>query len=277
MSSGGQGTSFGAGPAGTGGYQPAPTRPTYQQTPGVISDPYRNFGMQPPRYMDGGGMLPQAISDPYREFGNPTMQPLTPTGGLTPAGQFGGQPGAVGANGQSFGAIDPRTGRPSGMPTLQGNAFNPAANQWGDYQQREGDGLWGTDAQGINRVNGHVFAPSGLTSGNTDFANWMNRFAPQFAQQNGPINQGRAYVGPQGPQTMMGAGQMPGSMGATNGLGRGGMPPGFDPSRGMPYGAPSNGPGMPPNPLTRSAPSMPNQMPQGIDPRTGRPYGLKTF
>lgn len=246
--------------------------PTNMQTGGPDYSRQAPPPTQLPRFMDTGGMLPPRMSDPFTQSAPPpTMQ----------GGVRDGQ-GNVYASREST----PRA--------YTGGAFNPAANQWGDYSQATGDGLWGTDAQGINRVNGHVFAPSGLTSGNTDFANWMARFAPQYAQQNGPINQGRAYVGPQG---MSGAGQMPGSMGATNGLGRGGTPPGLLDPRGMPGGphgmfgsgggsqgggggmfhrpnVTSYGPGTPPatSGISRTDPSQP---PPVIDPRTGQPvnYG----
>ncbi len=148
--------------------------------------------------------------------------------------------------------------RNSSPRAATGGAFNPAANQWGEYGQATGDGLWGTDAQGINRVNGHVFAPSGLTSGNNDFANWMGRFAPQFAQQNGPINMGHAFVGAPGAPA---AGDTRGGSvgtGGQSGIGR--DTSGFTPGDGT-MGQPM------PSGLGRGA----EQRPLQIDPRTGRP------
>lgn len=242
-----------------------------------------------PAPMGTGGYTPRS------QFGGNDMRIPPDQGGIRLPGSFetGGLTPAPQAQAPQPGGIDPATQRPYGMQTLQGNAFNPAANQWGDYQQATGDGLWGTDANGINRVNGHVFAPSGLNSGNNDFSNWLNRFAPQFAQQNGQINRGQAQTwgpppgmggdirgGSTGGGGMSGLGRntssfLPGAgtpgMPMGNGLGRPPMPPPFDPNRSFPGANPllSNGPGAPP------ASPPPSPPPGTIDPRTGRPYGMK--
>lgn len=191
----------------TGGvsYQPPPPPPTLDVAgpTRLAVDPYQDYSPPPPTMEPRMGRPPG--SDDLTGFGRPQQPPtMAPQGGV------------MGADGQRY------ADRNSSPRAYTGGAFNPAANQWGDYSQRQGSGLFGTDAQGINRFNGNVFAPSGLNSGNNDFANFLERFAPQFQRQNGPINMGRAQTwgAPQG--------VLQGSPRGAGGINRGNGPQ-FDP------------------------------------------------
>lgn len=232
--------------------------PTNMQTGG----PYTRQAPPPtqlPRFMDTGGMLPPRMSDPFSQSAPPpTMN------------------GPRDAQGNVY------AGRESTPRAYTGGAFNPAANQWGDYSQKVGDGLFGTDANGINRFNGHEFAAESLNQGGIGFGNMLARFAPQFAAQNGPINMGQARMFTPPGLAAQGQTGMPGARSAFGGgtpASGGGVFGGTPASSVFGNGTPSSGGGVfgggspPSSGIGRSDPGgTPVPLPVALDPRTGQPY-----
>lgn len=132
-------------------------------------------------------------------------------------------------------------------------AFNPGAGQWGNY----GDptkGPWTSEIiNGQQYVNGGLFDAGGLSSGNTDFANWEAHHKPIYDAQWEAYRSGGTYT----PPSSVGTGD-PGFGGVpnTSGLAR-------DPAQPP---LPNTGAPAVPNPTAPSA------LPPGTDPRTGGPF-----